>query len=134
MRSSKLGLKDAKVIVGLLNLKKNPNSAYAPLLSDCKYLLGKLPQVRVSHVFREPNKFTDQLAKWDCAMEEDFAVFEFSFTAKLETLVAKDNNGLYYTRLMVCTILDQLLNLRLQWLKIRMVCTILDQLLPVQQL
>ena len=32
-------------------------------------------------------------------MEEDFAVFEFPFTAKLETLVAKDNNGLYYTRL-----------------------------------
>ena len=97
MRSSKLGLKDAKVIVGLLNLKKNPNSAYAPLLSDCKYFPGKLPQVRVSHVFREPNKFTDQLAKWDSAMEEDFAVFESPFTAKLETLVAKDNNGLYYT-------------------------------------
>ena len=99
MRSSKLRLKDAKVIVGLLNLKNNPNSADAPLLSDCKYLLGKLPQVRVSHIFREPNKFTDQLAKWDSAMEEDFAVFEFSFTAKLETLVAKDNNRLYYIRL-----------------------------------
>ena len=53
---------DAKVIVGLLNSKKNPNSAYAHLRSDCRYLLGKLPQVRVSHVFREANKCTDWLA------------------------------------------------------------------------
>ena len=133
MRSSKLGLKDAKVIVGLLNLKKNPNSAYAPLLSDCKYLLGKLPQVRVSHVFREPNKFTDQLAKWDCAMEEDFAVFEFPFTAKLETLVAKDNNGLYYTRLAALETLAAKDNNGLYHIRL---ATILDQLhlLPVQQL
>ena len=32
-------------------------------------------------------------------MEEDFAVFESPFTAELETLVANDNNGLYYVRL-----------------------------------
>ena len=50
---------DAKVIVGLLKSNFTPNFAYAPLLSDCKYLLGKLPQV------------------------------------------AKDNNGLYYARLVV---------------------------------
>ena len=68
------------------------------LLSDGRYLLGKLPQVRVSHVFREANK-CDWLAKWGSAMEEDFAVFEFPFTAELETLVAKYNNGLYYARL-----------------------------------
>ena len=30
---------------------------------------------------------------------KDFAVFEFPFTAELETLVVKGNNGLYYTRL-----------------------------------
>ena len=47
---------DAKVIVGLLKSNFTPNFAYAPLLSDCRYLLGKLPQVRVSHVFREANK------------------------------------------------------------------------------
>ena len=34
---------DAKVIVGLLKCNIIPNSAYTPLLSDCKYLLGKLP-------------------------------------------------------------------------------------------
>ena len=47
---------DAKVIVGLLKSNFTPNFAYVPLLSYCRYLLGKLPQVRVSHVFREANK------------------------------------------------------------------------------
>ena len=34
---------------------------------------------------------------------KDFAVFEFPFTAELETLVVKGNNGLYYTRLAVAS-------------------------------
>ena len=38
---------DAKVIVGLLNSNKNPNSAYAPLLFDCRYLLGKPTSVQI---------------------------------------------------------------------------------------
>ena len=82
-------------------LKSNiiPNSAYACLLSDFRYLLGKPPQVRVSHVFREANKCADWLAKWSSVMKEDFVVFEFPFNADLETLVAKDNNGLYYASL-----------------------------------
>ena len=50
-------------------------------------------------MFREANKCADWLAKWGSAMKEDFAVFEFPFTAELKTLVAKDNNGLYYARL-----------------------------------
>ena len=57
-------------------------------------ILAKLPQVRVSHVFREVNKCADWLAKWGSVMKEDFVVFEFPFTAELETLVAKDNSGL----------------------------------------
>lgn len=94
---------DAKVIVGLLNSNKNPNSTYAPLLSNCRYLLAKLPQVRVSHVFREANKCADWLAKWGTVMKEDFVVFEFPSTTELETLVAKDINGLYYARLVAAS-------------------------------
>ena len=37
--------------------------------------------------------------KWGSSMREDFVVFDFPFTAELETLVAKDINGLYYSRL-----------------------------------
>ena len=69
------------------------------MLSDCRFLLDKLPQVRVIHAFREANKCADWLAKWGSSMREDFVVFDFPFTAELETLVAKDINGLYYSRL-----------------------------------
>ena len=44
------------------------------------------------------NKCADWLAKRGCSMQEDFAVFYFPFTAYLETLLAKDINGLYYCR------------------------------------
>ena len=37
-------------------------------------------------------------------MEEDFAVFESPFTAELETLVAKNNNGLNYARLAAASV------------------------------
>ena len=36
-------------------------------------------------------------------MKEDFVVFEFLFIVELETLVAKDNNGLYYARLVAAS-------------------------------
>ena len=94
---------DVKVSVELLNSNKNLNSAYTPLLFNCWYLLGKLPQVRVPHVFKVANKCVDWLAKWGNVMNEDFVVFEFPFTAELETLFVKDNNGLYYARLVAAS-------------------------------
>ena len=36
-------------------------------------------------------------------MKEDFVVFEFPFNADLETLITKDNNGLYYARLVAAS-------------------------------
>ena len=43
------------------------------------------------------------VAKWGSVVKEDFVVFEFPFTIELETLVAKDNNGLYYARLVAAS-------------------------------
>ena len=54
-------------------------------------------------MFREANKCADWLAKWGSVMKEDFVVFEFPFNADLETLVAKDNNGLYHARLVAAS-------------------------------
>ena len=54
-------------------------------------------------MFREANKCADWLAKWGSVIKEDFVVFEFPFTAELETLVATNNNGLYYARLVVAS-------------------------------
>ena len=56
-------------------------------------------------MFRGANKCADWLAKWGSVMKEDFVVFEFLFIVELETLVAKDNNGLYYARLVAASML-----------------------------
>ena len=65
--------------------------------------MDKFPQVQVVHVLREANKRADWLAKWGCSMHEDFATFDFPFTADPETLLAKDINGLYYCRLVAAS-------------------------------
>ena len=66
---------DAKVIVDLMNSNNISNRVYTPLLHDCRMLLGQLQQVRVTHVFREANKCANFLAKKDCCMQVDFAIF-----------------------------------------------------------
>ena len=68
---------NAMVIVDLINSDKNPNRDYSPLLYDCRSLLARLPQVRVSHVFVEANKCADLLVKRGCSMREDFVIFYF---------------------------------------------------------
>ena len=40
---------------------------------------------------------------WGCSMQGDFATFDFPITADLETLLAKDINGLYYCRLVAAS-------------------------------
>ena len=41
-------------------------------------LLGRIPLVRVKHVYREINRCTDALARQCCNMQEDFVVFDVS--------------------------------------------------------
>ena len=67
---------DAKVIVELLNGSNCPNRNYSPLLNDCRYLLARLVQVRVGHIYREANQCADLLAKRGCTMQENFVVFD----------------------------------------------------------
>ena len=95
---------DAKVIVDLLNSNNNPNTAYSPLLSDCRLLLAGIPQVRVAHVFREANKCVDLLAKKGCSMQEDFALFDFLPSFDFDTILAMDCNGLHYCRLVTANL------------------------------
>lgn len=85
--------------------------------TDCSYLLVKLPQAKVSPMVREANKCADWLAKCGCEMKEDSAVFEFPFTFELETLVAKDSNGLYYARLATASMVSVTVNSYFVWIE-----------------
>ena len=68
---------NAMVIVDLINSNKYPNRAYSPLLYDCRSLLSRLSQVKVSHVLLEANKCADLLVKGGCSIREDFVIFYF---------------------------------------------------------
>ena len=95
---------DAKVIVELLNGVECPNRSYSPLLNDCRFLIARLVQVRVGHVYREANQCADFLTKRGCSMMENFAVFDFSLSADMYILIESDKNGLYYYRYVANTL------------------------------
>ena len=42
---------DAKVVVDLILSSKSSNNSFSALLNDCKYLLRRFNQVRISHVY-----------------------------------------------------------------------------------
>ena len=90
---------DAKVIEDLLKSNKKPNTAYSPLLSDCRLLLTMVPQVRVAHVFREANKCADLLAKKGCSLQDDFVQFDSPPSSDFESVLAMDCSGLYVCRI-----------------------------------
>uniref|UniRef100_A0A7N2ML90 Uncharacterized protein n=1 Tax=Quercus lobata TaxID=97700 RepID=A0A7N2ML90_QUELO len=57
---------DAKVIVNLLKSNKKPNTAYSPLLSNCRLLLAMVAQVRVAHFDSPPSSDYESVLAMDC--------------------------------------------------------------------
>ena len=95
---------DAKVVIEMLNNADSANSAnikFSSLLSDCRFLIARVTQVRVTHVYREVNRCADFLAKKGCCLREDFVIFE---TSPLDKLLVSDVNGLYYYRQIATTL------------------------------
>ena len=46
---------DVKVVVKWLREQDNMNTAHSLFISDCRYLLGLIPRVKVNHFFQEAN-------------------------------------------------------------------------------
>ena len=65
---------DAHAVVHLM---KNSivNLSLEPLLTDCRLLLRKFPNLRVEHVYREANQCTDALAHIDSNSDVPFILF-----------------------------------------------------------
>ena len=66
---------DAKVIVETLSSINCSNKKYSLVLHDCRFLLSRLTEAWVVHVFRETNKCTNFLARRGCSMRENFCYF-----------------------------------------------------------
>ena len=95
---------DAKVIVEMLNNANSANIKFSSLLSDCRFLIARVTQVQVAHVYREVNHYADFLAKKGCCMREDFVIFETSPSDELDKVLVFDVNGLYYYRRIATTL------------------------------
>lgn len=66
---------DAKVIVDAFAQQGNSNVIISSLMDDCRQLVAQIPQVRITHVYREANKCADHLAKLGSSMGSDITVF-----------------------------------------------------------
>ena len=92
------------VIVEMLNNTNYSNKKYSPVLHDCRFLLSRLTEARVVHVFRETNKCTDFLARRGCSMRENFVVFDAPPSIDLVNLLVSDVNGQSNLRLVATTL------------------------------
>ena len=67
---------DAKAVVDMLAKSQYSNNAVAPLLEDCRYLVSKIPQVRINHCYREANRCADKLARKGANQSLNFILYE----------------------------------------------------------
>ena len=95
---------DAKIIVELLENTNSTNIKISHVLHDCRFLLTRFTQVRLAHVYREVNRCVDFLAKQDCCMRVDFAIYDIPSSIELDRLLLANVNGLYYYRLIASTL------------------------------
>ena len=66
---------DATAAISLVSSNVNANGDLSGLVDDCRELLLRLPQVKLSHYFREANFCVDTLAKLGLASAELSLVF-----------------------------------------------------------
>ncbi|XP_065636881.1 uncharacterized protein LOC136070625 [Quercus suber] len=95
---------DAKVVVDLVLSRKSSNSPYSSLLNDCRFLLNRFQQVRLSHAFQEANCCADSLVKGVCYLLEDFVLLELPPNDRFYVMLNSDASGLYSLRLLANTL------------------------------
>ena len=64
---------------------------------DCRTFINQIPQVRMSHCFREVNKCVDVMARKGFGSSQDLLLFDSPMN--LCMLLFYDNTGLYHDRL-----------------------------------
>ena len=95
---------DAQVVVKLVLSKKAINNSCAALLNDYRYLLEQFQYVKVTHVFREENRCSDNLARAGCSFSRNFVVLNAPPNDDLCNILNADADGLYTLRLSARTL------------------------------
>lgn len=74
------------------------NNAHYSLIWDCRQLMGKIPEVKIRHCFREANQCADKLAKKGAFESQDVVIY-VDPPSDIYMLMYFDSIGLYYERL-----------------------------------
>ena len=88
---------DATAAISLVSCNSRTNGPLSGLADDCRELLLQMPQVKVSHCFREANSCADALAKMGAAASDGGACF-VSPPFVVNPLLHSDCVGLYCNR------------------------------------
>ena len=92
---------DASATISLVSSNVNTNGDLFGLVDDCRELLLRLPQVKLSHCFREANFCADALAKLGSASAVSSLVFDSPPPSAIAQYLYDDMMGVYCPRL--CT-------------------------------
>nr|POE69125.1 putative ribonuclease h protein [Quercus suber] len=94
---------DASTAISLVAGNVNTNGDLSGLIDDCKELLLQLPQVKLSHCFKEANFCADALVRLGSASSDIFYIFVTPPPA-ISQLLFSDMMGLYRPRICINTI------------------------------
>ena len=83
---------DAKAVVDMLANPLYSNNAISPLLEDCRFLISKIPHVKIKHCYREANRCADNLARMGANQILDFILYDDA-PGDLGVIVEADFNG-----------------------------------------
>ena len=89
---------DAKAVVDMLANPLYSNNAISPLLEDCRFLISKIPHVKIKHCYREANRCADNLARMGANQILDFILYDDP-PGDLGVFVEADCNGASSARL-----------------------------------
>lgn len=77
MRISALEVElDAQAVVDLMNNDNISNATNSSLEADCKLLISQVPQIKVSHCYREANSCADAPARIGSLQDSDILYYD----------------------------------------------------------
>ena len=88
---------DAQAVVELMNNDNTSNATNSSLVADCRLLISQIPQIKVSHCYREANAYADALARIGSLQDSDMLYYDFPPSSLLEFYLA-DLYGLFHFR------------------------------------
>lgn len=99
MRISALEVElDAQAVVDLMNNDNISNATNSSLEADCKLLISQVPQIKVSHCYREAYSYADAPARIGSLQDSDILYYDSPPSNLLDVYLA-DLYGHFHFRL-----------------------------------